>query len=78
MGTFGGGVGGIGEVINLKASTPGQGSPPRGIDKAGSAVLEALPIFAVTFGGVFVIEFLVLFRRPTVLLLFVSSSEEAS
>src|ERR1700693_342230 len=45
MGTFGGGVGGTedGDVINLNAATPGHGSPPDGIRRAGRAFRVALP-----------------------------------
>jgi hypothetical protein len=42
MGTFGGGVGGTGEVKSLNAATPGHGSPPEGMARAGKELREAL------------------------------------
>jgi hypothetical protein len=42
IGTFGGGVGGTGDVKALNASTPGHGSPREGMTSAGSEPREAL------------------------------------
>jgi hypothetical protein len=42
IGTFGGGVGGTGDVSSLKAATPGHGSPPEGMAKLGSEDNDAL------------------------------------
>jgi hypothetical protein len=78
MGTFGGGVGGTGEVKSLNAATPGHGSPPDGIAREGKELREALlPVEPVEF------RFDLIDCRPLFLLrmlffLRVSSSEEAS
>lgn len=48
IGTFGGGVGGTGDVSSLNAATPGHGSPCEGMVRAGREFLEVLLVFEST------------------------------
>jgi hypothetical protein len=78
IGTFGGGVGGTGDVSNLKAATPGQGSPPEGMTSAGREVLEVLLAIESVDDRCDLCACLALFLLPSGFFLRDSSSEDTS